>query len=115
MVKISVLLLATVGVVITTLIAGLLLIYIAHLPFQIAFVFVALISSTDAAIVIKTFKMLKAPKLLSTILEMESFFNNTNEIIIFTSVVGIVLDGHQLLLLSLQFLLTILLSIILIK
>jgi hypothetical protein len=31
-----------------------------------------LISSTDAAIVIKTFKM-KAPKLLSTIREMETF------------------------------------------
>ncbi len=90
MVKISVLLLATVGVVITTLIVGLLLIYIAHLPFQIAFVFVALISSTDAAIVIKTFKMLKVPKLLSTILEMESSFNDATGIIIFTSVVGIV-------------------------
>ncbi len=61
-----------------------------HLPFQIAFVFAALISSTDAAIVIKTFKMLKVPKLLSTILEMESSFNDATGIIIFTFVVGIV-------------------------
>ncbi len=90
MVKISVLLLATAGVVITTLIVGLLLMYIAHLPFQIAFVFAALISPTDAAIVIKTFKILNVPRLLSTILEMESSFNDATGIIIFTSVVGIV-------------------------
>ncbi len=89
-VKISVLLLATAGVVITTIIVGLLLMYIAHLPFQIAFVFAALISPTDAAIVIKTFKILKVPRLLSTILEMESSFNDATGIIIFTLVVGIV-------------------------
>ncbi|MDQ6723991.1 MAG: sodium:proton antiporter [Thermoproteota archaeon] len=89
-VKISVLLLATVGVVITTIIVGLLLMYIAHLPFQIAFIFAALISPTDAAIVIKTFKILKVPRLLSTILEMESSFNDATGIIIFTLVVGIV-------------------------
>jgi Na+:H+ antiporter len=89
-VKISVLLLATVGVVITTIIVGLLLMYIAHLPFQIAFIFAALISPTDAAIVIKTFKILRVPRLLSTILEMESSFNDATGIIIFTSVVGIV-------------------------
>ncbi|MDQ6866509.1 MAG: sodium:proton antiporter, partial [Thermoproteota archaeon] len=89
-VKISVLLLATAGVVIATIVVGLLLMYVAHLPFQIAFVFAALISPTDPAIVIKTFKILKVPKLLSTILEMESSFNDATGIIIFTSVVGIV-------------------------
>ncbi len=89
-VKISVLLLATVGVVITTLVVGLLLMYITHLSFQTAFVFAAWISPTNAAIVIKTFKMLKVPRLLSTILEMESSFNDATGIIIFSSVVGIV-------------------------
>jgi monovalent cation:H+ antiporter, CPA1 family len=89
-VKISVLLLATIGVVITTITVGLLLIYMAHLPFQLAFIFAALISPTDAAIVIKTFKILKVPRLLSTILEMESSFNDATGIIIFTLVVGIV-------------------------
>lgn len=89
-VKLSVLLLATFGVIITTLVVGFLLMYFIHLPFQIAFVFAALISPTDAAIVIKTFKILKVPRLLSTILEMESSFNDATGIIIFTSVVGIV-------------------------
>jgi monovalent cation:H+ antiporter, CPA1 family len=95
-VKISVLLLATIGVVFTTLIVGLLLTYLEHLPFSIAFVFAALISPTDAAIVIKTFKMLKTPRLLSTIVEMESSFNDATGIIIFTLVVGIVFGSSSL-------------------
>ena len=89
-VKISVLLLSTLGVVITTIVVGLLLMYLVHLPFQLAFLFAALISPTDAAIVIKTFKILKVPRLLSTIVEMESSFNDATGIIIFTTVAGIV-------------------------
>src|SRR6476620_10124947 len=89
-VKISVLLLATIGVVITTLAVGFILIYLEHLPFPIAFIFAALISPTDAAIVIKTFKIIKVPRLLSTIVEMESSFNDATGIIIFTLIVGIV-------------------------
>jgi Na+:H+ antiporter len=92
-VKISVLLLATIGVVITTLTVGFLLIYLEHLPFSIAFVFAALISPTDAAIVIKTFKILKVPRLLSTIVEMESSFNDATGIIIFTLIVGLVIGS----------------------
>ena len=84
-VKISVLLLSTIGVVITTIVVGLLLIYLVHLPYQLAFLFAALISPTDAAIVIKTFKILKVPRLLSTIVEMESSFNDATGIIIFTT------------------------------
>ncbi|MGN6614632.1 MAG: cation:proton antiporter domain-containing protein, partial [Candidatus Nitrosocosmicus sp.] len=58
-VKISVLLLATIGVVITTFAVGLLLMYVTNMLIQTAFLFAALISPSDAAIVIKTFKMLK--------------------------------------------------------
>lgn len=92
-VKISVLLLSTLGVVIATIAIGLLLMYIVHLSFQLAFLFAALISPTDAAIVIKTFKVLRVPRLLSTIVEMESSFNDATGIIIFTTVVGIVMLG----------------------
>ena len=64
--------------------------YLVHLPFQIAFLFAALISPTDAAIVHQDFKMIKVPRLLSTIVEMESSFNDATGIIIFTAVAGIV-------------------------
>src|SRR5438093_10484602 len=54
-IRISALLLATVGVVLATLIGGFLLVYIAGLPFLVAFAFAALILPTDAAIVIELF------------------------------------------------------------
>src|SRR6267143_6426348 len=55
-IRISALLLATVGVVLATIIGGLLLSYVAGLPIIIAFAFAALIAPTDAAIVIEVFK-----------------------------------------------------------
>jgi CPA1 family monovalent cation:H+ antiporter len=50
-IRISAILLATVGVVLATLVTGSLLTYISHLPFAIAFTFAALIAPTDPAIV----------------------------------------------------------------
>jgi monovalent cation:H+ antiporter, CPA1 family len=86
-VRIPVLLLSTIGVVISTFIVGLIMVFIAHLPFSLSFLFAALISSTDAAIVIQTFKRTKVPKLLARILEIESSFNDATTIILFSSVV----------------------------
>ncbi len=86
-VRIPVLLLSTVGVAVSTFIIGVIMVYIAHMPFSLSFLFAALISSTDAAIVIQTFKKTKVPKLLARILEMESSFNDASTIILFSSVV----------------------------
>ena len=61
-IRISALLLATIGVILATLIGGFLLVYIAGLPFLVAFAFAALISPTDAAIVIEIFKRVKVPE-----------------------------------------------------
>ena len=71
-IRISALLLATLGVVLATLIGGFLLVYIARLPFLVAFAFAALIAPTDAAIVIEIFKKVKVPKILSTLMESEA-------------------------------------------
>ena len=71
-IRISALLLATIGVVLATLIGGFLLVYIAGLPFLVAFAFAALISPTDAAIVIEIFKTVKVPRILSTLMESEA-------------------------------------------
>ncbi len=89
-IRISVLMLATVGVFITTFVIGLTLSYITHLPFSLSITFAALISSTDAAIVIQTFKRTKVPKLLARILELESSFNDATSIILLSSVVALV-------------------------
>lgn len=88
-VRLPALLLATVGVVIATLVGGFLLTYIAGLPTLVAFAFAALIAPTDAAIVIEIFKKIRVPKLLSTLMESESSFNDATGIIAFSSIVAI--------------------------
>jgi CPA1 family monovalent cation:H+ antiporter len=94
-VRIPVLLFSTVGVVITTIVVGFIMIYVAHLPFALSFLFAALISSTDAAIVIQTFKRTRVPKMLARILEMESSFNDATTIILFSSVVVFVYGSNS--------------------
>ncbi|HEY7573413.1 MAG TPA: cation:proton antiporter [Nitrososphaeraceae archaeon] len=89
-VRISALLLATVGVVVSTLIAGSLLMYVAGLSFAVSFLFASLISPTDPAIVVEIFKKLKVPKGLSTLMELESSFNDATGLIVFSSILALV-------------------------
>jgi monovalent cation:H+ antiporter, CPA1 family len=88
-IRISALLLATLGVVLATLIGGFLLMYIARLPFLVAFTFAALISPTDAAIVIEIFKKVKVPRVLSTLMESEAAFNDATGAIAFSSIIAL--------------------------
>jgi NhaP-type Na+/H+ or K+/H+ antiporter len=81
-------LLATVGVVVATLVAGLLLKYVAGLAFAVAFTF-ALIAPTDPAIVIEIFKRVRVPKQLSTLMEFEASFNDDTGLIVFSSVIAL--------------------------
>jgi monovalent cation:H+ antiporter, CPA1 family len=88
-IRISALLLATVGVVVATLVAGLLLMYVAGLAFAVAFTFAALIAPTDPAIVIEIFKRVRVPKQLSTLMEFEASFNDATGLIVFSSVIAL--------------------------
>ena len=88
-IRISALLLATLGVVLATLIGGFLLVYIARLPFLAAFAFAALIAPTDAAIVIEIFKKVKVPRVLSTLMESEAAFNDATGAIAFSSIIAL--------------------------
>ena len=92
-IRISVLLLATIGVVLATLIGGFLLVYIAGLPFLVAFAFAALISPTDAAIVIEIFKRVKVPRVLSTLMESEAAFNDATGAIAFSSIIALAIGS----------------------
>ena len=89
-VRISALLLATVGVVMSTLVAGTLLMYVAGLSFAVSFLFASLISPTDPAIVVEIFKKLRVPKGLSTLMEFESSFNDATGLIVFSSILALV-------------------------
>jgi CPA1 family monovalent cation:H+ antiporter len=88
-VRISALLLATVGVVLATLVGGFIMTYIAGLPLLVAFAFAALIAPTDAAIVIEIFKRVRVPKILSTLMESEAAFNDSTGAIVFSSIIAI--------------------------
>jgi CPA1 family monovalent cation:H+ antiporter len=90
-VRISALLLATAGVVVSTFVAGFLLMYVAGLSFAVSFLFASLISPTDPAIVIEIFKKLRVPKGLSTLMEFEASFNDATGLIIFSSILAVVL------------------------
>src|SRR3989449_5553557 len=88
-VRVSALLLATVGVVLATLAGGLIITYIAGLPLLVAFAFAALIAPTDAAIVIEIFKRVRVPKILSTLMESEAAFNDSTGAIVFSSIIAL--------------------------
>jgi CPA1 family monovalent cation:H+ antiporter len=88
-IRISALLLATIGVILATLVGGFLLVYIAGLPILPAFAFAALISPTDAAIVIEIFKSVRVPSVLSTLMETEAAFNDATGAIAFSSIIAL--------------------------
>ena len=89
-IRVSALLLSSVGVVIATFVTGLLLLYLAHLPLLVAFTFAALIAPTDAAIVIEIFKRVRGvPGLLSSMMESEASLNDATGIIVFSSIIAL--------------------------
>ena len=82
------LLLATLGVVVATLVGGLLLWGIAALPIYPAFLFAALIAPTDVATVLEIFKRVGVPEKLATLLETEAVFNDATGILVFATLLA---------------------------
>jgi len=92
-VRISSLLMATVGTVVAMIIGGFLLAYLAGLPLIMAFAFSALIASTDAAVVIEVFRRVKVPKPLAHLMETEASLNDATSAVLFSLIVSIALAG----------------------
>ena len=80
--------LATVGVVISTVVAGLALWTLAGIPLSIAFLFGALIAPTDTATVLEIFRRVKVPAKLSALLETEAGLNDATGIVVFSVVLA---------------------------
>ncbi|MHB8567890.1 MAG: cation:proton antiporter [Nitrososphaerales archaeon] len=78
--------LATIGVVISTLVCGLVLWKIAGLSVYVSFLFAALISPTDVATVLEIFRRAKVPSRLATLMDTEATFNDATAIVVFTIV-----------------------------
>ena len=80
------LLMATVGVLISALVVGVVLWKVVGLSILVSFLFAAMISPTDVATVLDVFSRVKVPTRLATLVEMESVFNDATGIAIFTVV-----------------------------
>ncbi len=89
-----ILVLAVVGVLISTFVTGGMLIWLAGLPIAVAFLFGALISATDPVAVVAIFRSLGVPRRLSHIVEGESLFNDGTAIVLFNILLAIVVTNQ---------------------
>ncbi len=80
--------LATIGVVIATLVGGVVLWQLAGLPFYVAFMFGALIAPTDVVTILEVFRRVKVPSKLTILLNTEAAFNDATAIVVFTIVIS---------------------------
>jgi CPA1 family monovalent cation:H+ antiporter len=90
---IPILVLATVGLLISTVIVGFGISAATPLTLGAALLFGALISATDPVAVIALFKELGVPIRLSTLVDGESLFNDATAIVVFNILLGIVAAG----------------------
>ena len=91
-----VLILAIPALLMSTAIVGFGLWLILGLDLGIALLFGALISATDPVAVIALFKELGAPARLTVLVEGESLLNDATAIVLFTILLGIVIEGGGL-------------------
>src|SRR5205814_1923264 len=80
--------LAVPGVVLAAALVSVALSWAVGLPLGLGFVVGAMVSPTDPAAVIATFKRIRAPRGLSTFVEAESLFNDGTGIVLFTIAVA---------------------------
>jgi len=81
--------LAVPGVILTTLLVGMVVAWGTGLALSAAFVFGALISATDPVSVVALFRRLGVPRRVQLLLEGESLFNDGTAIVMFSILLGI--------------------------
>jgi len=89
----SVLLLAGPGLVLSTLVIGLIVHLATPIPFAAALLLGAILSATDPVAVIALFRRLGAPQRLRVLVEGESLFNDATSIVLARLLLGVVLAG----------------------
>ena len=80
--------LATVGILIATVVGGLILWKVVGLSPYVSFLFAALIAPTDTVTVLEVFRRVRVPSKLSTLLDTEAAFNDATGIVIFTLILS---------------------------
>jgi Na+:H+ antiporter len=88
-----VMMLAAPGLVIATLVTGVLVAWFTPLSLSAAMLFGALISATDPVAVVALFGEIGAPKRLNILVDGESLFNDATAIVVFRIIFGMIASG----------------------
>jgi CPA1 family monovalent cation:H+ antiporter len=94
-VRITVLLLAVLGVIVSALLGGFLLAFALGLPLAVALTFGVIVSPTDPVSAINFLKRTKAPQRLTTILETEAYFNDATAVILYPIAISLTFSPIQ--------------------
>ncbi|MDE1768315.1 MAG: sodium:proton antiporter [Candidatus Micrarchaeota archaeon] len=78
--------LATFGVLLSTIVAGIVVWKLAGISLLAALLFATIISPTDTVTVLQVFKHIKVPSRLSTLMDLEAAFNDATAIVLFSIV-----------------------------
>ena len=92
---IPILVLAIVGLLVSTFVVGYSLAAVADVPLLVCLLLGAIVSATDPVAVIALFKELQAPKRLAILVEGESLFNDATAIVLFTILGGMILHADD--------------------
>ncbi|MGF1759291.1 cation:proton antiporter [Photobacterium sagamiensis] len=90
-----ILLLAVIGLLISTLLVGLSVWYVSGISLIACLLVGAIVSATDPVAIVAIFKNLGAPKRLTILVEGESLFNDATAIVLFTILVTILTSGAE--------------------
>ncbi len=91
----GVMMLALLGVVLATLVAGGIVYWTTGLPWSVAILFGAMVAATDPVAVLAVFRQLGVAPQLSVLLEGESLFNDGTALVLFTTLVTSVTAGFH--------------------
>jgi CPA1 family monovalent cation:H+ antiporter len=86
--------LAAPGLLVSVGVAGLLLHLGLGLPLPVALLLGAMLAATDTIAVIASFRRVRAPQRLATLVESESLFNDGTALVAFTTLLAVVLEGR---------------------
>ena len=80
--------LATAGVLIATVIGGLVIWQLAGISLVVAFLFAAIVAPTDVVTVLEVFRRVNVPTRLAALMDTEAAFNDATAIVVFSIVVS---------------------------
>lgn len=95
-----ILMLAIIGLLISTAVIGFIMAYVTHVPLLACLLLGAIVSATDPVAVVAIFKDLGAPQRLAILVEGESLFNDATAIVVFTIISAMLLGQSDPTLLS---------------